>query len=54
VVHSDTKKIARLEFLRDLLDGFSYPHKDKKLTRPNRDVVFSWSDDAAQRGQIAK
>jgi hypothetical protein len=22
VVHSDTKKIARLEFLRDLLDGF--------------------------------
>ena len=54
VVHSDTKKIARLEFLRDLLDGFSYPHKDKKLTRPDRDVVFPWSEEAVRRGQIAK
>jgi polyphosphate kinase len=54
VVHSDTKKVARLEFLRDLLDSFSYPHKDKKLARPNRDVAFFWSEDAARRGQIAK
>ena len=52
VVHSDTKKIARLEFLRDLLDSFSYPHKDKKLTRPNRDIVFFWSGDSG--GRIAK
>jgi polyphosphate kinase 2 len=54
VVHSDTKKIARLEFLRDLLDSFSYPHKDKKLTRPDRDIVFPWSEEAVRRGQIAK
>ena len=54
VVHSDTKKIARLEFLRDLLDGFTYPHKDMTLTRPDRDIVFLWSEEAARRGQIAK
>jgi polyphosphate kinase 2 (PPK2 family) len=44
VVHTDTKKIARLEFLRDLLAGFSYPHKNSKLTRPNRSVVFPWRE----------
>ena len=54
IVHSDTKKIARLEFLRDLLATFSYPHKDKKLTRPDQSVVFPWSEEAALRGQIAK
>ena len=46
IVHSDTKKIARLEFLRDLLAGFSYRHKDKKLTRSNRAVVFPWREGA--------
>ncbi len=51
---SHPKKIARLEFLRDLLDGFSYPDKNKKLTRPDPDVVFLWSKDAARRGLIAK
>jgi polyphosphate kinase len=54
VVHTDTKKIARLEFLRDLLEGFSYPHKNKKLTRPDRSVVFPWSAEAELRGHIAK
>jgi len=54
IVHSDIKKIARLEFLRDLLASFSYPHKDKRLTRPNRSVVFPWSEEAELRGQIAK
>ncbi len=46
VVHTDTKKIARLEFLRDLLAGFSYPHKNKKLIHPNRTVVFPWREGA--------
>ncbi len=43
VVAADEKKVARLELLRDLLDSFSYKDKDKKLTRPDRDVVFEWS-----------
>jgi polyphosphate kinase 2 len=49
VVHSDTKKVARLELIRDLLASFDYPHKDKKLTRANNDVVFVWDDDARHR-----
>jgi polyphosphate kinase 2 len=49
VVRTDTKKIARLEFLRDLLDSFDYKGKDKKLTKPDRDVVFAWSEKTAPR-----
>jgi polyphosphate kinase 2 len=45
VVRSDEKKIARLELLRDLLDGFSYPGKKAKLTVPNSDVVLPFSRD---------
>ncbi|HEY4077479.1 MAG TPA: polyphosphate kinase 2 [Rhizomicrobium sp.] len=46
VLRADDKKIARLEFLRDLLKGFSYPGKDKRLTRSNTDIVFGWSSDS--------
>jgi polyphosphate kinase len=43
VVRSDEKKIARLELLRDLLDGFSYPGKKAKLTAPDLRVAAPWS-----------
>ena len=43
VVIANDKKIARLEFLRDLLAGFDYRGKDKKLCRPDRNIVFEWS-----------
>ena len=49
VVTADEKKVARLELLRDLLDSFSYKDKDKKLTRPDRKVVFEWSNKAKKR-----
>jgi polyphosphate kinase 2 len=49
IVGTDTKKIARLELLRDLLDSFDYKGKDKKLTKPDRDVVFPWSEKTAKR-----
>ncbi len=45
VVRSDDKKIARLELMRDLLDGFSYPGKKAKLTAASRSVVAPWSRD---------
>ena len=45
IVRTDTKKIARLELLRDLLSSFDYKGKDKKLLKPDRDVVFEWSED---------
>jgi polyphosphate kinase 2 len=43
VVAADDKKAARLELIRDLLASFAYKGKDKKLTRPDRNVVFEWS-----------
>ena len=46
IVLADDKKVARLEFLRDLLASFSYRGKSKKLTRPDRGVVFPWSEDS--------
>ena len=49
IVKADVKKVARLELIRDLLDSFDYPGKDKKLVRPLRDVVFDWSD-----GELAR
>ncbi len=52
IVKTDEKKVARLELLRDLLDSFDYKDKDKKLTRPDRKVVFEWSKKA--RKKLAK
>ena len=54
IVHSDTKKVARLCLIRDLLGSFDYPHKDKKLLSPSPDVVFIWTENAKQEGRIAK
>ncbi len=49
VVRADDKKTARLELIRDLLDSFHYKHKDKALTKPDRDVVFEWSQAAMKK-----
>ncbi|MBU6298135.1 MAG: polyphosphate kinase 2 [Alphaproteobacteria bacterium] len=43
VVIANDKKVARLEFLRDLLGGFEYRGKNRKLCRPDRGIVFEWS-----------
>lgn len=45
IVRTDSKKIARLELLRDLLSSFDYKGKEKKLLKADRDVVFEWSED---------
>jgi polyphosphate kinase 2 (PPK2 family) len=50
VVMADVKKVARLELIRDLLDSFDYPGKDKKLVKPRREVVFDWS--AGELGRL--
>lgn len=49
ILSADEKKIARLELLRDLLDSFDYAGKDRKLARPDRDVVFEWSRKTSKR-----
>jgi len=43
VVVANDKKIARLEFLRDLIAGFDYPGKYEEPP-PDRNIVFEWSE----------
>ena len=40
IVREDEKKIARLEFIRDLLASFDYKDKSDKLATPDRKIVF--------------
>ena len=54
VVRADVKKTARLELIRDLLESFVYKGKSKKLTRPDRKIVFPWSQTACEQGLIEK
>jgi polyphosphate kinase 2 len=54
VVRTDTKKVARLEFLRDLLSSFDYKGQDKKLVSPEPKVVFAWSQSAQDSDLLAR
>ena len=54
IVSADVKKTARLEMIRDLLDSFSYKGKSKKLTEPDRAIVFPWTQSAHEAELIAK
>jgi polyphosphate kinase 2 len=49
IVLANDKKVARLEFIRDLLESFSYRGKSKKLTRPDRAIVFQWAESFSDR-----
>jgi len=53
VVRADHKKRGRLALIADLLDSFSYKGKDKRIVRPDRDIVFAWSPEAAKKGLLA-
>ena len=52
IVCADVKKTARLEMIRDLLESFSYKGKDKKLARPDRNIVFPWSPSAREKDKL--
>ena len=46
-MRADNKKAAQLALIADLLDSFDYKGKREKLTKPDRDVVFPWSEKKA-------
>ena len=54
ILHTDTKKIARLELIRDLLASFDYPHKDEKITAPDQGVAFIWTETAGKHHKLSK
>jgi polyphosphate kinase 2 len=43
IVRADDKKPARLGLIRDLLNGFDYKGKSKKLASADPEIVFAWS-----------
>lgn len=53
VVRADVKKTARLELIRDLLESFSYKDKAKALARPDRTIVFPWTETVQEQGLVA-
>ena len=54
IVRADHKKPARLAFLKDLLDSFSYPGKRRALVAPDGNLVFFWSPGVAKNGLLAR
>jgi polyphosphate kinase len=54
IVRANHKKRGRLALICDLLDSFAYKGKDKDLISPDRDIVFSWSPEAAKKGLLAQ
>jgi polyphosphate kinase 2 len=53
IVRADDKRVARLNAIADLLSRLDFRGKDGKLARPNRNVVFPFSEGALERGALA-
>ena len=53
LVHADDKRQARLNIIKDMLDRLHYAHKDKRLTRPDRKIVFSHDPSNPKAARLA-
>jgi polyphosphate kinase 2 len=53
IVRADEKEHARLNLIRDLLWRLDYPGRQKKLQRPDPEVVFTFDVSSYERGLIA-
>ena len=54
LVHADDKRQARLNIIKDMLDRLHYANKDKRLTRPDRAIVFPCDPSNLKAAQLAK
>ncbi len=53
IVRADSKRLARLNVIRDLLAHLEYADKNHDLVRPDPDVVFRYADSLLDSGAIA-
>ncbi|HYW92811.1 MAG TPA: polyphosphate kinase 2, partial [Gammaproteobacteria bacterium] len=53
VVRANSKRLARLNLIRDLLTHLDYADKDHDLIRPDPDVVFRYADSLLDSGMIS-
>ena len=53
IVRANDKHETRLNLIRDLLSRFDYDDKDKDLSAPDPELVFSYDSSYVERGLIA-
>jgi len=53
IVRADDKELARLNVIRDLLHRFDYKGRDRKLIRPDRDIVCEFDPSLIETGMLA-
>ena len=54
LVRANNKRLARLNIIKDLLGRLHYKGKDKRLIRPDRQIVFPYNVSNLENGQLAK
>jgi polyphosphate kinase 2 len=54
LVRADDKHSARLNIIKDLLSRLHYTNKDKRLIRPDAQIVFPYDGANLENGQLAK
>jgi polyphosphate kinase 2 len=54
LVRASDKRLARLNVIKDLLGRLHYKGKDKRLIRPDRQIVFPYNVSNLENGQLAK
>jgi hypothetical protein len=54
LVRANDKHLARLNIIKDLLGRLHYTGKDKRLIRPDPQIVFAYDGSNPENGQLAK
>ena len=54
LVLANNKRLARLNIIKDLLGRLHYTDKDKRLTRPDPQIVFAYDSSNLENGRLAK
>jgi polyphosphate kinase 2 len=54
LVRANDKRLARLNIIKDLLGRLHYTGKDKRLIRPDPQIVFAYDVSNLENGQLAK
>lgn len=53
IVHTDSKRHARLNLIRDILSRLQYAGRSEKLVAPDRNVVFEFTPDCVATHRLA-
>ena len=54
IVNANSKPLARINIIRDLLTRLDFDGKDRQADLPDPDIVFSFHENGIRDGSIAK